>query len=416
MRRILYSTVFLITFFLPAYAGGPDQGRLPAWEKGMLDIHCISTGCGNCTFFLLPDGTTMLVDAGDIRRPDVRASAPKPDSTRSPGEWIADYILDCIPAGKAPVLDYALVTHFHDDHIGCPMNARRVAPEGGYPLSGITEVGTLIPIRTFIDRGKDYPEKVARFLEFYQSFLDWQCAHAGMVYEKARVGASEQISLVNEPDAYPDFRIRILFANGEIAHRNKEKAAKSLYKGKDYPGENNLSVGFRLNYGRFSYYSGGDISGIGHTGKPDPKSMESEVARLIGPVDVAVMNHHGNRDTQNEDFVATLKPRVWIGLCWGIRHPGEEVIRRISSRYVYPGDRDIYTTYMAPATREFMGRYTTDYKSFSGHIVIRVHPGGEDFEIYILEDDTPEKNIITHTSYHSDTITTDQSSSLNHKP
>lgn len=402
IRRILSVLAFLTGLLFPAYAGGPTPGRLPAWEKGMLDIHCISTGCGNCSFFILPDGTTLLVDAGDLKRPDARASVPKPDSTRSPGEWIVNYILDCMPSGRTPVLDYALVTHFHDDHLGNPVNARRVAPEGGYPLSGITEVGTLIPIRTFIDRGKAYPDKMAPFLDFYQRFLDWQCMHEGMVYEQARVGSRDQITLVNDPADYPDFGIRILFANGEIAHRNKEKVAKSLYKGKDYPGENNLSVGFRLDYGHFSYYSGGDISGIGHTGKPDPKSMESLTARLIGPVDVAVMNHHGNRDTQNEDFVATLRPRVWIGLCWGIRHPGEEVIRRISSRYVYPGDRDIFTTYMAPATQEFMGRYTTDYKSFSGHIVIRVHPGGEDFEVYVLDDGTTKKEIVFHHTYQTD--------------
>jgi beta-lactamase superfamily II metal-dependent hydrolase len=399
-RKVSLTLIILISLAFQAYAGGPFPGRLPAWEEGMLDIHCISTGCGNCSYLVLPDGTTMLIDAGDLRRPDSRAPSPKPDSTRSPGEWIVDYIRSFMPEGRTAGLDYALVTHFHDDHMGSAANARELAKEGAYPLSGITEVGTLLPIRTFIDRGKDYPEPVERYLDFYNRFIDWQC-NRGMVYEKARVGSRDQIVLVHEPDSYPNFSIRILFANGEIAHPRKEKVAKSLYKGKDYPGENNLSVGFRLDYGPFSYYTGGDISGIGHTGKPDPKSMESQVARLIGPVDVAVLNHHGNRDTQNEDFVATLRPRVWLGLSWGIRHPGEEVIRRISSRYVYPGDRDIYTTYMAPETQKFMGRYTNDYKSFSGHIVIRVHPRGEDYEIYVLDDASPEKNIITHTCYRS---------------
>lgn len=404
MRRILHSIVFLITFILPAYAGGPDQGRLPAWKEGVLDIHCISTGCGNCTFFILPDGTTLLVDAGDLKRPDSRASAPRPDTTRTPGEWIVDYIRAVMPAEREPALDYALVTHFHDDHIGCPLNARRMAPEGGYPLSGITEVGTLLPVGTFIDRGKDYPEKMGAFLDFYQRFLDWQCTHGEMTYEQARVGSDSQISLLRQPEAYPDFRIRILFANGEIAHPRKEKVVKSLYKGKEYPGENNLSVGFRLDYGPFSYYTGGDIAGIGHTGRPDPKSMESAVAHLVGPVDVAVLNHHGNRDTQNEDFVAALQPKVWLGLSWGIRHPGEEVIRRISSRYVYPGDRDVYTTYMAPETQAFMGRYLKDYKSMEGHIVVRVYPGGQTFDVFVLHDDTPERSIITCTHYLSDAV------------
>ena len=41
---------------------------LPAWSEGELDIHTISTGRGECLFFILPDGTTMVVDAGEFSR------------------------------------------------------------------------------------------------------------------------------------------------------------------------------------------------------------------------------------------------------------------------------------------------------------------------------------------------------------
>ena len=40
--------------------------QLPSWQKGYLDIHHISTGRGDCTLMILPDGTTMMVDAGDL--------------------------------------------------------------------------------------------------------------------------------------------------------------------------------------------------------------------------------------------------------------------------------------------------------------------------------------------------------------
>ena len=49
-----------------------------------------------------------------------------------------------------------------------------------------------------------------------------------------------------------------------------------------------------------------------------------------------------------------------------------------------------------------MGLYTKDYKSFAGHIVIRVHPGGEDYEIFVLDDTSPDKSIISHIRYHSE--------------
>ena len=39
---------------------------LKAWSEGTMDIHHISTGRGPAIFFILPDGTRMLVDAGDL--------------------------------------------------------------------------------------------------------------------------------------------------------------------------------------------------------------------------------------------------------------------------------------------------------------------------------------------------------------
>ena len=38
---------------------------LPQWEEGCLDIHTISTGRGDACLIIMPDGTTMMIDAGD---------------------------------------------------------------------------------------------------------------------------------------------------------------------------------------------------------------------------------------------------------------------------------------------------------------------------------------------------------------
>ena len=40
--------------------------RYPGWRQGELDIHFIQTGTGEQTFFIFPDGTTMLLDCGDF--------------------------------------------------------------------------------------------------------------------------------------------------------------------------------------------------------------------------------------------------------------------------------------------------------------------------------------------------------------
>jgi len=383
---------------------------LPKWQEGMLDLHFISTGSGNSAYIIMPDGTTMLVDAGDLRRPDSRAPARRPDETRSVGQWIVDYIKQFAPEKKQLKLDYAIVTHFHDDHIGCVANANGYV--NGYPLSGITEVCTSIPVGKFIDRGYTFPidfdkdtvktaVMMRNVLKGYRDFIDYQCKHNGMSYEEAEVGSSEQIRMLKHQRRYPDFKVRVLFANGRIADTVEAKVAKQIYKKGANPSENNLSVGFRIDYGKFNFYSGGDIAGVDHIGATLKGSMESEAAPVIGAVDVASLNHHGNRDTQNAEYVATLKPRVWIGQSWGIRHPGEEVIRRLSSKYVYPDERDIYATYMAPENKKFMNLYTQPYKSTSGHILVRVAPGGESYDVFVLDDTTAERQVLLTNHYES---------------
>jgi len=73
----------------------PDD-VLPRWQDGYVDIHHINTGMGDCTFFVFPDGTTMLFDAGEMDLTNPRTVGPRnsiqtPDATKSPGEWIVNY-------------------------------------------------------------------------------------------------------------------------------------------------------------------------------------------------------------------------------------------------------------------------------------------------------------------------------------
>ena len=89
---------------------------LVPWSEGELDIHHISTGRGNATLFVLPDGTSLLVDAGARPASLGFPEAPsRPSDARRPGEWIARYIARTLPE---PKLDYVLITHFHGDHMG----------------------------------------------------------------------------------------------------------------------------------------------------------------------------------------------------------------------------------------------------------------------------------------------------------
>ncbi|HEX7140458.1 MAG TPA: hypothetical protein VF219_21585, partial [Vicinamibacterales bacterium] len=100
--RVLLSLFFALT---------AAAATLPPWTRGTLDIHQISTGRGNAAFFVFPDGTTMLVDAG-AAGDGIPDTDPRPNATRSPGGWIVRYIER--PMVPQPArLDYAVLTHFH---------------------------------------------------------------------------------------------------------------------------------------------------------------------------------------------------------------------------------------------------------------------------------------------------------------
>jgi hypothetical protein len=367
---------------------------LPAWSQGTLDIHHISTGRGNSTFFLLPDGTTLLVDAGAQGGKSERYAAPKPDASRTPGEWIVRYIGHMMTGQADAHLDYAILTHFHTDHMGQVTAAAPASKSGTYKLTGITEVGERIPIRKMLDRGWPdyrYPAPLdSADVRNYRAFLDWQSSQRGMRVERFQPGRKDQITLVRSPQDFPSFEIRNLAANGEVwtgvaSETRQHFPPLEALPASDRPSENMCSAGFRLSYGKFDYYTGGDIPGIPDEGFPQWNDVETPVAQAVGPVEVAVLNHHGYIDSQNAFFVGTLRPRVWIFFVWDSAHPTARVYSRLQSTRVYPGPRDIFATNMHEANRTVI-QGLDKLRSQHGHIVVRVAAGGATYRVIILDD------------------------------
>jgi beta-lactamase superfamily II metal-dependent hydrolase len=389
----------IVLLAIPAFAQQVGQ-PLPPWTPGTLDIHQINTGRGNAAFLIFPDGTTMLLDAGDGGNLPPRGTPPKPDASRAPGEWIARYIRHMLAHDLNPELDYGYLTHFHDDHMGSPLPTKKTAP-GGYKLTGITEVGTDLPIKLLLDRGwPDYnypaPLKDATVAN-YRAWIDWQRTHTGMRVERLQPGRNDQIVLRRNPK-YTNFEVRNIAANGEVwtgvgtntrAHHPRIADLAPA----DYPTENMCSLVIRVSYGKFDFYSGGDIPGARRDGMPLWNDMETPVAQAVGPVEVALLNHHGNRDSQNGFYVSSLRPQVWLIPVWSADHPGHDVLERMYSERLYPGPRDVFATNMLDANRLVIGPLLDRLKSAQGHIVIRVAPGGDSFRVLILDDAAETYNV-----------------------
>ncbi|HRQ49725.1 MAG TPA: hypothetical protein PLR74_04265 [Agriterribacter sp.] len=425
-HKLLRYTAFLIVFtgtWLPLFAQVATPGKaLPDWKEGYLDLHHINTGWGDAAFYIFPDGTTLLFDAGEMNPTGSRAFTPRnaamrPNYSKRAYEWIVSYIRKVSPLKDKAVIDYAAISHFHDDHFGSWYPGAPLSATGKYSLSGITGVGELIPIRCLLDRGYpgyDYPYDIRKhkdrfsgeinFGKTMQNYFDFIAAQQqkGMQAAQLKAGSKSQIQMKYHPRQYPSFYVRNVKANGQI-WTGKDSSVAAFFPPIDtanprsWPSENGLSLVLTLHYGPFTYYSGGDCGGIVSYGDEWWKDVETPVAKAVGEVDIATLDHHGNRDAVNEFQVKTFKPRVWIQQSWSADHPGEEVLRRLTTPYLYEGPRDLFTTNMLDANRYVIGtQVDRSYKSLQGHIVVRVLPGGREYYVIILDDsreDMPVKDV-----------------------
>jgi beta-lactamase superfamily II metal-dependent hydrolase len=385
-----------------ALADDSVDREISAWQPGMLDIHQISSGRGNSGLYIFPDGTALLVDAGELSHKTPKHTPDRPDDSRPAGEWIARYIRHALRHDPQPKLDYALLTHFHDDHMGCGVDTLPMSRSGAYKLTGLTWVGESLRIAKMLDRGwpdYKYPNPIEdAATKNYRAFVKWQTENNGMKVERFTPGRNDQVVLCREAKKYPSFEFRNVGANGEIwtgvgtETRQQFPDLADLPRA-EWPHENMCSTSFRLSYGKFDYFNGGDIPGVPAEGLPAWHDVETPVAKAVGPVEAAILNHHGYVDTMNAFFIAALRPRVWTLSVWDSGHPTLRVWQRLQSQRIYPGPRQVFATDLHPATRLVVGGIDK-LASDRGHIVLRVSPGGDEYRVVIV-DDSSESHKVT---------------------
>jgi hypothetical protein len=277
MLRLLLSVGLWVAMTVTARAEDVVGQPLAGWQPGTLDIHQISSGRGNAGLYVFPDGTTMLVDAGELPIKSPQHTPDRPDNTRPAGERIVRYVRHALAHDRQPALDYVILTHFHDDHMGAPSDKSPAASSGADKLAGLTQVGESLPIGKLLDRGwpdYNYPQQLEdRATKNYRAFVKWQTEHKKLKVERFVPGRSDQVVLCRDAKKYPNFQFRNVGANGEIwtgegtATHKYFPPLKTVPRG-FWPSENMCSISFRLSYGKFDYFNGGDIPGICRKGSP----------------------------------------------------------------------------------------------------------------------------------------------------
>jgi beta-lactamase superfamily II metal-dependent hydrolase len=389
-----------------------ERLTLPPWEPGYLYIHHISTGRGSCALFILPDATTMLIDAGSkVKGLDPESDkfliAPRPDDSLRPGQWIAKYAQEYLSQAGRNEIDYFLLTHFHDDHFGTVWPGRYdISPRsrfGPYQVGGITDVAETIPVRKVIDRcypDYSYPAPIpGPQFPNYHAFIKSLPGRGGTA-ERFVPGSKKQIVLTRTPDRYPDFSIRNLASNGDVwtGVGDETKAhfpPLETLKPEGYPTENKCSLAIRLNYGKFSYFSAGDQDHEVRRGRWPWGDIEAATARASGRVEVAVADHHGYANACGPDWVRALQPKVFVINGWDSAHPTINSLDNMLDHDLYPASRLVFSTATKPEA-EIAIRRMSEIASRNGHVIFRIPPGGASFEIFVRDSSVWDGKVMAH--------------------
>ena len=402
---------------LPANSFDVKVGEpLPAWSEGCLDIHAINSGRGECTFFVLPDGTSLCVDAGEIgttggEHPRVDA---KPDADTRAYKVYSEYIKAYLPKGDTS-MDYMLMTHFHNDHFGTTNSTYEKTTRDGkytYPLTGIMALYDEVPFDKIIDRAFDESSDYKTVVEstgqdynpgygYYEQFITWARGSKGLVAEKAENGSESQLALVNKPSEYPDFRIQINAVNGWYWNGSKSVDAYSLNRllGKQ-PSENGNSISFLLSYGDFDYLTSGDAGAN--------TNIENNLARSINrKIEAMKAHHHFAWETMSATSMEIYQPTVVVSHCFYDHQPdmghqwmcGDTDYTGTSTQAFqtawgsYSGEKHWFFTNIHPTTASTYPYEVAKMAGMNGHVVIRVAKGAEFYYVYVLDDTDMNYNV-----------------------
>jgi beta-lactamase superfamily II metal-dependent hydrolase len=240
-----------------------------AQPAGKLKVSFIDVEGGQATLFVTPAGESLLIDTG------------------WPGNngRDADRIVAAAKKLGLSNIDYVLITHYHDDHVG-----------------GVPQLVARIPVGTFIDHGPnrelDPSSPSPKLYAEYQKVL--------------ATGKSKHLTLKpGEVLPIKGLHATVISADGAlIAHplpgagQPDEACSTSPTKPADQT-ENARSLGVEIDFGKLKLLDLGDLTW--------DKEMELMCpTNKLGKIDILIVSHHGWYQSSSPALIHGIHPRVAI--------------------------------------------------------------------------------------------------------
>ena len=252
-----------------------------------------------------------------------------------------------------PRVDYVLISHFHQDHVGSPALAacdRRVKATGLFAL--FDQLYGPFSATSLLDPGDDdedyIPDRSAAHCGVIQKYRGWESNHRISERRTPQLGTHD-INLGGP------VMLDVVAVSGRVSPTDPglmttlANSPHSPYADDSPASENDRSIAFFLRFGDFEFFSGGDLTGspphredheyevrpFGAGKRQIYTNVESHMVRYWREnhretvVEVYRANHHGSEYSSNRDLARALQPQVVVyssGAENTYGHPKPEIV------------------------------------------------------------------------------------------
>ncbi|HVJ07355.1 MAG TPA: MBL fold metallo-hydrolase [Acidisarcina sp.] len=258
-------TAALAVTLMMALALCPQTSAAAA--KGALQVYFIDVEGGQATLFVTPAHESLLIDTGWAG-----------NNGRD-----ADRIVAAAKLAGLNRIDYVLITHYHNDHIG-----------------GVPQLVERIPVGTFIDHG---PNRETADADTEQN---WE------IYQKILATHGKRL-VVKPGDTLPiqGLHATVVSSDGNlIDHPIEGSGAANSYcnSAASYPDdvtENARSLGLLLTFGKVRVLDLGDLTA-------DKEMQLMCPVNKVGKIDVYIVSHHGWEQSTSPALMGAIQSRIAI--------------------------------------------------------------------------------------------------------